>query len=159
MRIDDQRIGVLDAVEQVGETPGGSRPSRRRPHRRAARRRARSVTSAIAGTGSIDVVEVVPTVATTAIGRMPARDVVVDAARERIRPHPKGGVAGDAHDVLLPDAERDRGLLDVRMRVFGDVDAQRAEDRDRSCRARECSRSSASRAAASAVKPAIDAVS
>ena len=75
------------------------------------------------------MVDVVPTVATIANGRIPP------LTSDSMQPRSASGriaelvVARDAHDVGASDAERDRGLLDVRVRFVRDVDAQRAAGR------------------------------
>ena len=114
-------------VEQRSGIPARSRPVPRRRRRRAATRRAARAISRIAATGSLDVVEVVPTVATTHIGRRPARDVGVERLSSASARIANAVVDRNLHDVLAPDAERDRALLDVRVGVFGDVDAQRRQ--------------------------------
>ena len=83
--------------------------------------------SATARTGSIDVVDVVPTVATIATRAHSVGTRRLDAGAQRVRAHAKLVVAGDAHDVVASDAERDRRLLDVRVRLVRDVDAQRRQ--------------------------------
>ena len=79
VRVDDERVGAFGACQQVRVRRQHRRPRRRTPRPRAARARSRSQMSAIAGTGSMLVVDVVPTVATTAIGRMPAARSAADA--------------------------------------------------------------------------------
>ena len=54
----------------------------------------------------------------------PVCEIVVERARQRFRLHAEIAVDRDPYHVLAPDAERDRGLLDVRVRLIGDVDAQ-----------------------------------
>jgi 5-carboxymethyl-2-hydroxymuconate isomerase len=53
--------------------------------------------------------------------------VVVDRGGEGVGPHAERIVDRDFDHVLAADAERDRAFLDVRMRVLGDVHAQRRQ--------------------------------
>ena len=55
---------------------------------------------------------------------MTGGEILRDARIETFGQHSKRRIARDAHDVLLPDPQRNRGLFDVRVRVFGNVDAQ-----------------------------------
>ena len=79
--------------------------------------------SAIAGTGSTLVVEVVPTVATTAIGTMPAARSSAMARCERVGPHAEIGVRRHAAKAVVAEAEQDHRLVDRRVRLVGAVDA------------------------------------
>jgi len=155
VRIDDQRIGTRDAVHEppnsgtiaampayAASTCNHTACARQIPRSaRPGRRRGR----------------VVPTVATTASGRM--------RRRRRARRHARGrrGSCDAPHRTrreprLLVDAERDRRLFNVRVRVLGDVDAQDRQSSRPSCPSREYP-DRATPAAASAVNPAMDAVS
>jgi len=51
-------------------------------------------------------------------------DVIVERLRQRFGTHAKVVVDRNFDDVLAADAERDRTLLDVRVRLVGDVHAQ-----------------------------------
>ena len=160
VRVDDQRVRALGAVEHVRV---------RRQHRRGAAVRRVDVqphalrvrrSSAIAGTGSMLVVDVVPTVATTARARRRRRGPAAIAASSRSARIRNVVVDGDLAQRLLAEAERDDRLVDRRVRLLGAVDARRVR--------RRCGRpdpraltpgTAACRAAASACSVAIDAVS
>ena len=80
--------------------------------------------SAIAGTGSMLDVLVVPTVATQASGRNPfARSAAIAAASASGRMR-NWSSSLDLHDVLESESERERGLVDRRVRVRRAVDAE-----------------------------------
>ena len=128
MRVHDERVGALAAVEQVtelrenrsrsgigrvdvqphavlsayfGDRGNGIRRSRRgRAHRRCDAHRPQS-----------------------------GRDVARQQRVERLGQHRKRLVDRNAHDVFATDAERERGLLDVRMRVLGEVHSKRRQIR------------------------------
>ena len=80
--------------------------------------------AAISGTGSTLVVDVVPTVATTASGQPALRPILGDRARERVGAHPELVVALDPPQRLVAEAQQDDRLVDRRVRLIRAVDAQ-----------------------------------
>ena len=138
------------------DAPAGRPRTRRRTRRRrAATHRAPRTDRAIAGTGSTLAVDVVPTVATTASGTIPARDVfahrrVSSAAHVHSK---RGHRLRNANDVLFTESEHRRRpsrsscapgrSVDP---IDGNVSASRATPRD------ESFATAASRAAASACR-------
>ena len=68
--------------------------------------------SATAATGSMLVDEVVPTVATTAIGRPPSAHVALDRLAQHVGAHPELIVGRDLDQPGLAQPQGDAGLLD-----------------------------------------------
>ena len=110
-------------------------------------------------TGSMLVDDVVPTVATTAIGRSPRGAILGDQLRQIGGAHARTARRRDAPDRLVAQAQRERRLVDRRVRVVGAVHARRAERYGRASPRVRTSGTATSRAAASACSVEIDAVS
>ena len=129
-----------------------------RLHRRAARCSRRPQIPAISPTGSTLVVDVVPIVATTARGRMPAaRSSAIASWRASVRSWKLSSQAFAAA-ARCPSPSRIDGLVHRRMRVLGAVDANAEPARPASPSSRTPG-TATSRAAASAWSVDIDAVS
>ena len=99
-------------------------------------RPSRSAISAIASTGSIAVEDVVPIVATMAIGRRPAaRSSAIARLRGRRRPS-RSRVGRDPDQRRAPETERHARLLDRAVGLLGGVHARRRDVRGRPARGR-----------------------
>ncbi len=128
VRIDHERVGCARRHRGSTRSRAPSPRRRHRPRRRAARALS-SQMSAIARTGSMLVVDVVPTVATTAIGRQPRRGPRRSRASSASGRMRNSRVRRDSPQRLVAEPEQDHGLVDRRVRVLGAVDAERVADR------------------------------
>ena len=125
MRVDDERIGTLDAVPHP--------PAFGEDHRRAGHRgidvqpesmlRRRSPQSARIGSSAVEAV--VPVVATTAQGFRPAARSAATSVGERIGTHCEGIIIWHDADVLAAEAREQCGLLDRAVALRRRVDRQR----------------------------------
>ena len=160
MRVDDQRIGALDALPHPSALRAGSSPSPPWPHRRAARGRAPSRRRAIASSGSSAVDVVVPVVATTAHGRRPLQDVVLDHRPRAIQAASRTTPScGTMRTCGLAESGEQRRLLDRAVAVRRGVDDERLRFAPAARRARGCNCDARSRAHSSATSVLVDAVS
>ena len=159
VRVDDERVGALDAVPHPAAL---GQDHRRAGHRRvhvqpgagAARARRRS-----APTGSSAVVVVVPVVATTAHGIVPARASRRPSLRRARRRASRNARRGHEADVVAPETGEQRRLVHRAVGVRGGVDDERAFAR--ACRPPRASAYSTlrSRAQIRATSVLVDAVS